>query len=114
MDANEAEKRTRDIEMTALRSDTDSSTTTLLDHMESDDRAKIADPEKDAAAVSSAPSPIKTNRVTLTLWMLLNTLATVAIVSGPVFHVFPRDEHPTCVRNAHILSIGLPQQSHSQ
>ena len=90
MDANEAEKRTRDIEMTALRSDTDSSTTTLLDHMESDDRAKIADPEKDAAAVSSAPSPIKTNRVTLTLWMLLNTLATVAIVSGPVFHVFPR------------------------
>ena len=82
MSTNEAEKRTQEIEMTGLRSDTDSSTTTtLLDHMESDERARITDEEKDAATVSSAPTPIPTNRVTLTLWMVVNTVATVAIVS---------------------------------
>lgn len=87
MNTKESEKRTQDVEMTGLRSETDSSTTTLLDHMESDDRANMVDVEKDSAAVSSAPSLVQTNRVTLTLWMVLNTVATVAIVSGVLFHV---------------------------
>lgn len=88
MDNNDSEKKRQDIEMTGLRSDTDSSTTTLLDHMESDERANTRDVEKDSATVSSAPTLVQTNRVTLTLWMVLNTVATVAIVSGgPFWHV---------------------------
>ena len=67
--------------MTGLKSDTDSSTTTLLDHMESDDRANSVDVEKESATVSSAPSLVQTNRVTLIFWMVMNTVATVAIVS---------------------------------
>lgn len=82
MDNNIPEKKMPDIEMTGLRSDTDSSTTTLLDHMESDDRANTVDVEKDSATESSAPTPVQTNRVTLIFWMVLNTVATVAIVSG--------------------------------
>ena len=82
MDNNLSEKKMPDIEMTGLRSDTDSSTTTLLDHGESDDRANTGDVEKDSATVSSAPTLVQANRVTLIFWMVLNTVATVAIVSG--------------------------------
>ena len=87
MDSNDPEGKKHNVELMELRSDTDSSTTTLLDNMESDDRAKITDVEKDSAAVSSAPILIQTNRVTLTIWMVVNTLATVAIVSGRSSHV---------------------------
>jgi hypothetical protein len=73
--------------MPEFRSETDSSTSTLLDHMESYDKANGVDVEKDAATLSSAPTTVQTNRVTLTIWMVVNTLATVAIVSGARFHV---------------------------
>lgn len=81
MAINGSEKRTQDVEMTGLKSDSESSTTTLLDNMESDDRTNTVDVEKNSATVSSAPMLVQTNRVTLTLWMVLNTVATVAIVS---------------------------------
>lgn len=73
--------REKGLEPMDVRSDTESSTSTLLDTMEPRDKLHQMDIEKDTVETSSTPATIRSNRITLTLWMVVNTLATVGIVS---------------------------------
>lgn len=64
------------------RSDGGSSTSTLLDNMDSEAKLNKLDIEE-APVVSSASAKvaIRSNRARLTFWMVVNTLATIGIVS---------------------------------
>ena len=62
------------------RSDAESSTSTLYDTMEPDDKGRSADVEKDAGQKPNGQSAGRVSRTTLTVWMVVNTLATIGIV----------------------------------
>lgn len=76
----------RERELLDGRSDGGSSTSTLLDNMDSDGKHQELDdiegPPQAAAAATAAPKVVlKSNRTLLTIWMLVNTVATIGIVS---------------------------------
>lgn len=82
--------RDRERELLDRRSDGGSSTSTLLDNMDSEGKHNELDDiegaHQAAATATTAPKVvIKSNRTLLTIWMLVNTLATIGIVS---------DRHP--------------------
>lgn len=93
----ESEKRNllsgkdKDLELLDVRSDAESSTSTLYDNMESDEKLQKMDVEKQNTPTLSTPAAVRSNRMRLTVWMIINTLATIAIVSQP---------RPRCGRNA--------------
>lgn len=63
-------------------SDGGSSTSTLLDNMDSEGKLNKLDIEEaPEAASASAQVAIRSNRARLTFWMVVNTLATIGIVS---------------------------------
>ncbi|MCJ1345195.1 hypothetical protein MMC31_003401 [Peltigera leucophlebia] len=75
----------RERELLDGRSDGGSSTSTLLDNMDSDGKHQELDdiegPPQAAAAATAAPKVVlKSNRTLLTIWMLVNTVATIGIV----------------------------------
>lgn len=77
--------RERERELLDGRSD-GSSTSTLLDNMDSEGKHNELDdiegaPQAAATATTAPKVVIKSNRVLLTIWMLVNTLATIGIVS---------------------------------
>lgn len=85
---SDPEKHTllRERELLDGRSDGGSSTSTLLDNMDSEGKHNelndIEGAPQAAATATTAPKVvIKSNRVLLTIWMLVNTLATIGIVS---------------------------------
>lgn len=64
-------------------SDGASSTSTLLDNMDSEGKLNKLDIEEaPQAASASAQVAIRSNRARLTFWMVVNTLATIGIVSN--------------------------------
>lgn len=65
------------------RSDGGSSTSTLLDNMEPEVKLHKLDIEEGGAEPPSASAQvaIRSNRIKLTIWMVVNTLATIGIVS---------------------------------
>lgn len=66
------------------RSDGGSSTSTLLDNMESEPKmSKLDIEEGPEASTASAQAALRSNRVKMTFWMVVNTLATIGIVSLP-------------------------------
>ena len=67
-------------------SDGGSSTSTLLDNMDSEGKHSELDdiegaPHTAAAATAAPKVLIKSNRTLLTIWMVVNTVATIGIVS---------------------------------
>lgn len=87
---SESEKHTvlngrgKDVELTDVRSDAGSSTstTTLYDTMESDEKLQKIDVEKQGSPNVGKPKEVRTSRIQLLMWMIVNTLATIAIVSN--------------------------------
>ena len=78
--------RDRERELLDGRSDGGSSTSTLLDNMDSEGKHNELDdtegaPQAAATATTATKVVIKSNRTLLTIWMLVNTLATIGIVS---------------------------------
>lgn len=76
----------RERELLDGRSDGGSSTSTLLDNMDSEGKHSELDdiegaPPTAAAATAAPKVLIKSNRVLLTIWMVVNTVATIGIVS---------------------------------
>lgn len=67
------------------RSDGGSSTSTLLDNMDSEGKLNKLDIEEGPDTSSaSAQVAIRSNRARLTFWMVVNTLATIGIVSESI------------------------------
>lgn len=75
--------RGKDLELMDVRSDAGSSTstTTLYDNMESDEKLRKIDVEKQGSPSVGKPKEVRTSRVQLLMWMIVNTVATIAIVS---------------------------------
>lgn len=73
--------REKELEPTDLKSDAGSSTSTLYDNMEPDEKLLKVDVEKQASPTTAAPKEIRTSRLQLLFWMIVNTIATIAIVS---------------------------------
>ncbi len=64
------------------RSDGGSSTSTLLDNMDSERKLNNLEVEEVPEVLhANATVVVKSNRIQLTIWMVVNTLATIGIVS---------------------------------
>ena len=69
-------------EMVDGRSDGESSTSTLLDNMDSEGKLNKLDIEEGSqVSGASAQVAVRSNRARMTFWMVVNTLATIGIVS---------------------------------
>lgn len=76
--------RSKEVELMDVRSDAGSSTSTstLYDNMESDEKLQKIDVEKQGSPNVGKPKEVRTSRIQLLMWMIVNTLATIAIVSN--------------------------------
>lgn len=74
--------RDRELEPMDVRSDAGSSTSTLYDNMESEEKLQKIDVEQQGSPPVGKPKEVRTSRVQLMVWMIVNTLATIAIVSN--------------------------------
>lgn len=73
------------VELLDGRSDGGSSTSTLLDNMESETKLVKLDIEEGLdTSPAAAQAAIRSNRIKMTFWMVVNTIATIGIVSPPI------------------------------